>query len=65
MQTLLITNKNWGISDAACTTTGFSIGILIACSGALYLSTIISWQDVYHAMAILCIPSLLNYNLSA
>ena len=31
-QMLLITNKNWGISEAACTT-GFRIGILIAGSG--------------------------------
>nr|WP_232202748.1 MFS transporter [Rickettsia montanensis] len=57
-QMLLVTNKNWGISEAACTT-GFRIGILVAGSGALYLSTIISWQGVYRAMAILCIPSLL------
>ncbi|AMS12547.1 AmpG family muropeptide MFS transporter [Rickettsia prowazekii] len=57
-QMLLITDKNWGISEAACTT-GFRIGILISGSGALYLSTIISWQDVYRTMAILCIPSLL------
>nr|CDI29708.1 hypothetical protein RMONA_5315 [Rickettsia monacensis IrR/Munich] len=57
-QMLLITNKNWGISEAACTT-GFRIGILIAGLGVLYLSTIISLQDVYRVMAILCIPSLL------
>lgn len=57
-QMLLITNKNWGISEAACTS-GFRIGILISGSGALYLSTIISWQAVYRVMAILCVPSLL------
>jgi len=56
-QMLLITNKNWGISEAACLT-GFRIGILVSSSGALYLSTIISWQHVYRAMAILCLPSL-------
>lgn len=55
---LLINNKNWGISEAACTS-GFRIGILISGSGALYLSTIISWQEVYRTMAILCVPSLL------
>ncbi|WP_341792586.1 MFS transporter [Rickettsia endosymbiont of Gonocerus acuteangulatus] len=57
-QMLLINNKNWGISEAACTS-GFRIGILISGSGALYLSTIISWQEVYRTMAILCVPSLL------
>ncbi|WP_419235629.1 MFS transporter [Rickettsia endosymbiont of Nabis limbatus] len=57
-QMLLITNENWGISEAACTS-GFRIGILISGSGALYLSTIISWQEVYRTMAILCVPSLL------
>lgn len=57
-QMLLITGKNWGISEAACTS-GFRIGILASGSGALYLSTIISWQDVYRLMAILCVPSLL------
>lgn len=57
-QMLLITSENWGISEAACTS-GFRIGILISGSGALYLSTIISWQEVYRTMAILCVPSLL------
>jgi len=57
-QMLLITNRNLGISEAACTS-GFRIGLLISGSGALYLSTIISWQDVYRVMAILCVPSLL------
>ncbi|ASX28220.1 transporter [Rickettsia sp. MEAM1 (Bemisia tabaci)] len=57
-QMLLINNKNWGISEAACTS-GFRIGILISGFGALYLSTIISWQEVYRVMAILCVPSLL------
>ncbi|MFY9589462.1 MFS transporter [Rickettsia endosymbiont of Halotydeus destructor] len=56
-QILLVNSKNWGLSEAACTT-GFRIGILVAGSGALYLSTIISWESIYRIMAILCLPSL-------
>lgn len=56
-QILLVSSKNWGLSEAACTT-GFRIGLLVASSGALYLSTIISWEQVYQIMAILCLPSL-------
>jgi hypothetical protein len=57
-QILLVSDRNWGLSEAACTT-GFRIGMLVAGSGALYLSTIMAWEQVYQIMACICILPLI------
>jgi predicted MFS family arabinose efflux permease len=57
-QMLLVKSHSWGLTEAACTT-GFRIGMIASGAGALYLSTFLSWKDVYRIMILLCIPSLI------
>lgn len=58
-QMLLVKSGYWGFTEAACTI-GFRIGMIASGAGALYLSTIIPWSQVYLLMALLCIPSFIG-----
>jgi predicted MFS family arabinose efflux permease len=53
-QMLIIDKKTWGYSEAFCVT-GFRIGILFSGSLSIYLSTIISWQEIYQIMGSICL----------
>ncbi len=58
-QMLLVKSGYWGFTEAACTI-GFRIGMIASGAGALYLSTIIPWSQVYLLMSLFCIPSFIG-----